>query len=111
MKHIGFVGASGLMGHGMAKNIRAKGFELSITVHQRTEPVQDLLAAGAQRVAGYADLAACDAVVICVTGSPQVESVVAGPGGLLSNARKGLIVIDTSTSEPDSTRRLAALCA
>jgi 3-hydroxyisobutyrate dehydrogenase-like beta-hydroxyacid dehydrogenase len=108
MKHIGFVGASGLMGHGMAKNIRAKGFELSITVHQRTEPVQDLLAAGAKRVASHADLAACDAVVICVTGSPQVEAVVAG---LLSNARKGLIVIDTSTSEPDSTRRLAALCA
>ena len=38
MQHIGFVGASGLMGHGMAKNIRAKGFDLSITVHQRTEP-------------------------------------------------------------------------
>jgi len=111
MKHIGFVGASGLMGHGMAKNIRAKGFELSLTVHQRTEPVQDLLAAGAKRVAGYADLAACDAVVICVTGSPQVEAVVAGPGGLLSKARAGLVVIDTSTSEPDSTRRLAALCA
>ena len=108
MQHIGFVGASGLMGHGMAKNIRAKGFELSITVHQRTEPVQDLLAAGAQRVASHADLAACDAVVICVTGSPQVEAVVAG---LLSNAHQGLIVIDTSTSEPDSTRRLAALCA
>ena len=108
MKHIGFVGASGLMGHGMAKNIRAKGFELSITVHQRTEPVQDLLAAGAKRVASHADLAVCDAVVICVTGSPQVEAVVAG---LLSNARQGLIVIDTSTSEPDSTRRLAALCA
>ncbi|MFM8756809.1 MAG: NAD(P)-dependent oxidoreductase, partial [Limnohabitans sp.] len=110
MKHIGFVGASGLMGHGMAKNIRAKGFELSITVHQRSEPVQDLLAAGARRVAGYADLAACDAVVICVTGSPQVEAVVAGPSGLLSQARPGLIVIDTSTSEPDSTRRLTALC-
>ena len=108
MKHIGFVGASGLMGHGMAKNIRAKGFDLSITVHQRTEPVQDLLAAGAKRVASHADLAVCDAVVICVTGSPQVEAVVAG---LLSNARQGLIVIDTSTSEPDSTRRLAALCA
>lgn len=108
MKHIGFVGASGLMGHGMAKNIRAKGFELSITVHQRTEPVQDLLAAGARRVASHADLAACDAVVICVTGSPQVEAVVTG---LLTKARAGLIVIDTSTSEPDSTRRLAALCA
>ncbi len=111
MKHIGFVGASGLMGHGMAKNIRAKGFDLSITVHKRLEPVQDLLAAGARQVAAHADLAACDAVVICVTGSPQVEAVVAGPQGLLSKARRGLIVIDTSTSEPDSTRRLAALCA
>jgi 3-hydroxyisobutyrate dehydrogenase-like beta-hydroxyacid dehydrogenase len=44
MQHIGFIGASGLMGHGMARNIRAKGFDLSITVHQRTAPVQDLLA-------------------------------------------------------------------
>ena len=111
MKHIGFVGASGLMSHGMVKNIRAKGFELSITVHQRLDPVQDLLAAGARRVSGYADLTACDAVVICVTGLPQVEAVVAGPGGLLSTARQGLIVIDTSTSEPESTRKLAALCA
>lgn len=111
MQHIGFVGASGLMGHGMAKNIRAKGFDLSISVHQRTETVQDLLAAGAQRVASYADLAACDAVLICVTGSPQVEAVVAGPHGILSKARAGLILIDTSTSEPESTRRLAALCA
>jgi 3-hydroxyisobutyrate dehydrogenase-like beta-hydroxyacid dehydrogenase len=84
---------------------------LSISVHQRTAPVQDLLAAGAHQVGSYADLAACDAVLICVTGSPQVEAVVAGPGGLLSKARAGLIVIDTSTSEPESTRRLAALCA
>jgi 3-hydroxyisobutyrate dehydrogenase-like beta-hydroxyacid dehydrogenase len=111
MQHIGFVGASGLMGHGMAKNIRVKGFDLSISVHQRTAPVQDLLAAGARQVSSYADLAACDAVLICVTGSPQVEAVVAGPGGILSKARAGLIVIDTSTSEPESTRRLAALCA
>jgi 3-hydroxyisobutyrate dehydrogenase-like beta-hydroxyacid dehydrogenase len=100
MQHIGFVGASGLMGHGMAKNIRAKGFDLSISVHQRTAPVQDLLAAGTRQVSSYADLAACDAVLICVTGSPQVEAVVAGPGGILSKARAGLIIIDTSTSEP-----------
>lgn len=111
MQHIGFVGASGLMGHGMAKNIRAKGFDLSISVHQRTAPVQDLLAAGARQVGHHAELAACDAVFICVTGSPQVEAVIAGPGGLLSQARPGLVIVDTSTSEPDSTRRLATLCA
>jgi len=111
MRHIGFVGASGLMGHGMAKNILAKGFELSVTVHQRVQPLQDLLDAGAQKVQTYADLARCDAVLICVTGSPQVESVVLGPQGVLSKAQAGLIVIDASTSEPESTRRVAALCA
>ena len=33
MQHIGFIGASGLMGHGIAKNLLAKGFGLSLTVH------------------------------------------------------------------------------
>ncbi len=111
MKHIGVIGASGLMGHGIARNLQAKGFDLSLTVHRNTERVADLLAAGARQVASPADLGACDAVIICVTGSPQVEQTLAGPQGVLSQARAGLIVIDTSTSEPESTRRLAALCA
>lgn len=109
--NIGIVGASGLMGHGIAKNLQAKGFNVSLTVHRNTERVADLLAAGARQVANAAELGNCDAVIICVTGSPQVEEVLAGPQGVLSKARAGLIVIDTSTSEPESTRRLAALCA
>ena len=111
MKHIGIIGASGLMGHGIARNLRVKGFELSLTVHRNSGRVADLLAAGAKQVASAAELGACDVVIICVTGSPQVEAVLAGPQGVLSQARSGLIVIDTSTSEPESTRRLAALCA
>lgn len=111
MKHIGVIGASGLMGHGIARNLQAKGFEVSLTVHRNTERVADLLVAGAKQVTSTADLGACDAVIICVTGSPQVEQTLTGPQGVLSAARKGLVVIDTSTSEPESTRRLAALCA
>jgi 3-hydroxyisobutyrate dehydrogenase-like beta-hydroxyacid dehydrogenase len=45
--------------------------------------------------------------VLCVTGSPQVEAIVHGPDGLAS-AGKPLLVIDCSTSEPASTRRMAA---
>jgi 3-hydroxyisobutyrate dehydrogenase-like beta-hydroxyacid dehydrogenase len=30
---IGYIGASGLMGHGMAKNLLAKGFQVSLTAH------------------------------------------------------------------------------
>lgn len=111
MKHIGVIGASGLMGHGIARNLQAKGFEVSLTVHRNTERVADLLAAGAKQVATPTALGVCDAVIICVTGSPQVEQTLTGPQGVLSAARKGLVIIDTSTSEPESTRRLAALCA
>jgi 3-hydroxyisobutyrate dehydrogenase-like beta-hydroxyacid dehydrogenase len=111
MKHIGFIGASGLMGHGMAKNLLAKGFSLSLTVHRNKDGVADLLAAGARQVATPADLGTCDAVILCVTGTPQVEAAMLGADGVLSRAKAGLIVIDTSTSEPESTQRLAALCA
>jgi 3-hydroxyisobutyrate dehydrogenase-like beta-hydroxyacid dehydrogenase len=111
MKHIGVIGASGLMGHGIARNLLAKGFAVSLTVHRNTERVADLLAAGAKQAASSAELGACDAVIVCVTGSPQVEECLNGANGVLSNAKAGLIVVDTSTSEPESTRRLAALCA
>jgi len=47
MHSIGFIGASGMMGHGMAKNLRARGHALALTVHRNRERVADLLAAGA----------------------------------------------------------------
>jgi 3-hydroxyisobutyrate dehydrogenase-like beta-hydroxyacid dehydrogenase len=45
-------------------------------------------------------------VLLCVTGSPQVEEIVYGENGILSVARNGLIVVDTSTAEPESTARI-----
>jgi 3-hydroxyisobutyrate dehydrogenase-like beta-hydroxyacid dehydrogenase len=112
MERIGFIGASGLMGHGMAKNLLAKGHPLAITVHRNRERVADLLAAGATEAASAAALAAqSDIVFLCVTGSPQVEQVVAGPEGLLAGAAAGLTIVDCSTSEPDSTARLRELAA
>ncbi len=113
MTTIGFIGASGLMGHGIAKNLLAKGHALSLTVHRNRERVADLLAAGAKEVADAKALAqGCDIVLICVTGSPQVEAVVLGEQGLLAAATKpGLLIVDCSTSEPDSTAKLRAAAA
>ena len=111
-RQIGFIGASGLMGHGIAKNLRAKGHPLALTVHRNRERVVDLLAAGATEAASPAALAAAsDIVFLCVTGSPQVEAAVAGDQGLLVGARSGLVIVDCSTSEPESTTRLRAQCA
>jgi len=109
---IGFIGASSMMGHGMAKSILAKGFPLTLAVHRRREPVADLLAAGAVEAPTFAAVAAAsDVVYVCVTGAAEVDSVVTGAAGLLAGARPGLVVVDTSTSEPAVTARLRAVCA
>ena len=107
---IGFVGASGLMGHGMAKNLLGAGHELRYTVNTR-EPA-GLAEAGATRVNSPADLGRdCEVVFLCVTSAPDVEAVVTGQDGLLTEPAEGLIIVDSSTSEPATTRRLAAVCA
>ena len=112
MATIGFIGASGLMGHGMAKNLLAKGHDVALTVHRNRERVADLLAAGAAERRNGAELAgASEIVFLCVTGSPQVEQSLTAADGVLAGARRGLVVIDCSTSEPDSTARLRDTCA
>lgn len=103
---IGFIGL-GLMGHGMAANLLRKGFPLAVKVNRDRSRLADLLSAGARECATNAEVAAgADFVILCVTGSPQVEQIVLGPDGLLGAARAGLVVIDTSTSEPGSTAQM-----
>ena len=107
---IGFIGASGLMGHGMAKNLLAAGFPVAYTVN-RTEP-EGLADGGATRAADNAELGrTCAVVFICVTAATDVEAIVTGPQGLLADPQDGLVIVDSSTSEPTTTHRLAALCA
>jgi 3-hydroxyisobutyrate dehydrogenase-like beta-hydroxyacid dehydrogenase len=104
---IGFVGV-GLMGHGMAKNLVEKGWPLTVLGHRNRQPIEDLKNRGAHEATTARDLALqSDIVVLCVTGSPQVESVINGREGLAA-AGKPLLVIDCSTSDPSVTTRLAA---
>ena len=104
---IGFIGI-GLMGHGMAKNIAAKGFALTF-LKRRSAPDAgaDLVALGAVEVGTPREVAAAsDIVILCVTGSPDVEGVCFGADGIASATRNGLLVVDTSTAEPTSTAAL-----
>lgn len=100
---IGFAGL-GLMGHGMAHNLLAKGHPLAVLAHRRREAVDDLVGKGAVEVASAADLArASDVVVLCLTGAPQVEEVVRA---MMPALAPGSMVIDCSTSDPVVTKRL-----
>ena len=108
---VGFIGL-GLMGHGMAKNLAAKGFPLAVKVNRDRSRLADIVALGAREAHTPADAARdADVVILCVNGSPQVEEVVFGADGLLGVARPGLFVVDTSTSEPGSTRRVREVLA
>src|SRR4051794_24271687 len=99
-QNIGFIGL-GMMGHGMAKNLLAKGFAVRFVAHRNRANLQDLQDAGAVECKTRAQVAeGSDVVIVCVTGSPQVEEIVYSAEGLLVAARKGLTVIDCSTAEP-----------
>ncbi len=105
---VGFIGV-GLMGHGMAKNLVTKGHPLVVLGHRKREPVEHLKSLGATEATTPRELAAqCDIVHLCVTGSPQVEANLRGPDGVMASGKRGLIVIDCSTSNPVSTLALGA---
>jgi 3-hydroxyisobutyrate dehydrogenase-like beta-hydroxyacid dehydrogenase len=108
IKRIGLIGV-GLMGHGIGKNIVTKGFALSIVAHKNRVPIESLIALGATESVSAADLAKnCDLIILCVTGSREVEAAIYGETGILKGAREGLIIADCSTAEPASTLRIAA---
>jgi 3-hydroxyisobutyrate dehydrogenase-like beta-hydroxyacid dehydrogenase len=107
-KKIGFIGV-GLMGHGMAKNLLEKGYSVVALAHRNRQPLESLIAMGATEAANPRDVArASDVVIICVTGSPQVEAVVYGENGLIEGVSEGMTVIDCSTGEPGTVEKVAA---
>lgn len=107
-KKIGFIGV-GMMGHGMAKNLVEKGFPTTVLGHRNRDPVADLVKRGAGEARDLAGLLANSEIVfLCVTGSPQVEDLVYRKEGILETSKAGQIVVDTSTSQPFSTLKIAA---
>ena len=107
-ERIGFVGV-GLMGHGIGKNILAKGFELSVLAHRNRQPVDDLIAKGAKEAKSPKELAgSCDMVITVVGNSLQMEDIVRRADGLIAGLKPGTIIADATTAQPDSTVVLAA---
>ena len=105
---IGFIGL-GFMGHGMAKNIVDKGYPLTILGRSKREAIEDLTLRGAVEVKTAAEVAARSSIVfLCVTGSRDVEAIVRGEHGLASGMKPGSLIVDCSTSDPNSTLALAA---
>jgi 3-hydroxyisobutyrate dehydrogenase-like beta-hydroxyacid dehydrogenase len=110
-KRVGMIGI-GLMGHGIASNVVRHGHRLRFLEHPGNQPVDDLLAGGAQPFQSGAALAAdSEVIILCVTGTPEVEDVLLRDGGVLEGLQPGSVVIDCSTAIPSSTVRVAQAVA
>ena len=108
---VGMIGI-GLMGHGIARNLLAHGHHLTVLDHPGNQPLDELLAAGASCCATPAEVAQqADVVLLCVTGSPQVEAVLLGEHGVVRGLKRGAVVIDCSTAKPERTRVMAQAVA
>ena len=101
-EQVGFVGL-GIMGSGMARNLLEKGHDVMVwnRTPSRMEP---LVAAGAVAGVSPADVARrCPVVMMCVSDTPDVDSVLSSEGGLLEGLSEGSLVVDHSTISPAGT--------
>ncbi len=107
---IGFIG-TGVMGESMAGHLLAAGYRLHVYTRTRAK-AESLISKGASWEDGPAAVARKCAVVFTMVGYPSdVEEVYFGPAGLIENAPKGAVLVDTTTSRPDLARRVSEAAA
>ena len=105
-QRIGFLGL-GTMGAAMAANLARAGFAVTAWNRSR-DRAPELDALGVTRADSPAAVArATDAIVVCVSDTPDVEAVLFGPDGASDGARSGQLVVDCSTISPSATRGFA----
>jgi len=99
---VGMVGV-GNMGGRITRRMTGAGYDvLAVDADASRIP-----ACGAAPAASLAELAArCDVIMLSLPGSAVIEPVIRDPGGLLTHARDGQVIVDLSTADPASTRSL-----
>lgn len=104
---VGVVGL-GTMGGEMVRALLGAGHE--VIVHDASkEAVERAVDAGARDAGSSAEVGSGSQIALLSLPMPEhVVEVVAGEYGLLSSPADGLVVVDTSTVDPDTTRRMAA---
>lgn len=107
---VGVIGL-GNMGGGMAATLAGKGFDVSgfdlseaALAHAKEKgvtPVSDRSQLIRQS----------DILILSLPKAQHVEEVCLGKGGIIEVGREGLIVVDTTTSTPEASRKVAAALA
>jgi len=108
MDRVGFIGI-GIMGTPMSKRLLAAGYEL-VVYDIKPEAISPLLERGAVAAASPAEVGSrCSKVITMLPNSTIVEEVVLGPSGLMEGFSPGSTLIEMSSANPTSTRRIARM--
>ncbi|EJM83818.1 beta-hydroxyacid dehydrogenase, 3-hydroxyisobutyrate dehydrogenase [Pseudomonas sp. GM74] len=104
---LGFAGI-GLMGLPMCRRLLAAGYPLAVW-NRNPQKCKPLVEAGARQVASPSELCQhADVVMLCLADTSVVREVVFGPAGIVEGAKKGQLLVDFSSLEPNATREMAA---
>ena len=109
MLHVAFLGL-GAIGRPMAVRL-ANAPGVTLTVWNRTRDKADGFARehDARAADSPADAArTADVVITCFPVSADVDSVLDGPDGLLAGMRRGTTLVDCTSGDPNSSRRIAS---
>ena len=102
---IGFIGI-GSMGKPMSINLLRAGYELTV-YDIRKEAMKALIRSGAKAATSPKEVAQASDIVLTSLPTPEaLEDVVLGADGVLEGARKGGILIDTSTVSPSTIKKI-----
>jgi 3-hydroxyisobutyrate dehydrogenase len=107
---VAFLGL-GAIGMPIAAHLAQRG---PLVVWNRTQSrAQEFAATHGARAAGTPREAAADAdvVVTCLPTSREVEALLEGPDGLLRGLRGGTLLLDCTSGDPATSRRIAASLA
>ena len=105
---IGFIGL-GVMGGPMCRNVVRKHAGPVYAFDLNPEALREVEEAGARPAGAIAEVAkACDIVFLSLPGGKEVEAVCFGKGGIAQAGRRGLIVVDLSTTSVAQARAIGA---
>jgi len=103
---LGFIGI-GLMGQPMTLRLLAAGYQVNVW-NRSTEKLPPVIQAGAMQCNSIADLVNnSDIILLCLADTPIVENIV--KEHILAHGNQNKLLIDLSSTHPETTRQLAQL--
>jgi len=105
--NIAFLGL-GAIGRPMASRIAAARLPLTVWNRTSERAAEFAKQSGARHAPTPADAVRdADVVITCLSTSPDVYSLLDGPDGLLAGMKRGATLIDCTSGDPGTSRRIA----